>query len=199
MGRWTRPWVFGEWTEVHAVCGRAVGAVPNREGEGEARTGKPFILVLKVHPCLCWKMSLNFPFLTKQHLKKSKQTEEDMLYGTIVRTPTKRRFLGTTTPNKSRKVWNPCLRCINSLPLSFVVTSSGLLFLFFFNQFNATSSSSSTTSNSTMRCAFGGTVCRSPVPRLPLSAKKVCFIVLLTEDWCTSMDLESLVVVTWFL
>uniref|UniRef100_H3DN66 Protein regulator of cytokinesis 1b n=1 Tax=Tetraodon nigroviridis TaxID=99883 RepID=H3DN66_TETNG len=77
----------------------------------------------------------------ERHLKKSKQTEEDMLYGTIVRTPTKRRFLGTTTPNKSRK-------------------------------FNATSSSSSTTSNSTMRCAFGGTVCRSPVPRLPLSANK---------------------------
>uniref|UniRef100_A0A7N6FBA4 Protein regulator of cytokinesis 1b n=1 Tax=Anabas testudineus TaxID=64144 RepID=A0A7N6FBA4_ANATE len=69
----------------------------------------------------------------ERHLKKSKQTEEDMLYGTTVRTPTKRRFLGTTTPNKSRK-------------------------------FNATSSISSATSNSTMRSAFGGTVCRSPVP-----------------------------------
>ncbi|XP_056877393.1 protein regulator of cytokinesis 1b isoform X1 [Takifugu flavidus] len=78
----------------------------------------------------------------ERHLKKSKQTEEDMLYGTIIRTPTKRRFLGTPTPNKSRK-------------------------------FNATSSSSSATPNSTMRCAFGGTVCRSPVPRLPLSANKV--------------------------
>nr|XP_046251920.1 protein regulator of cytokinesis 1b isoform X2 [Scatophagus argus] len=76
-----------------------------------------------------------------RHLKKSKQTEEDMLYGTTVRTPTKRRFLGTTTPNKSRK-------------------------------FNATSSISSATSNSTMRSAFGGTVCRSPVPRPPLSANK---------------------------
>lgn len=39
-----------------------------------------------------------------QHLKKSKQTEEDMLYGTAVRTPTKRRLLGTPTSNKSRKV-----------------------------------------------------------------------------------------------
>ncbi|KAM7424650.1 hypothetical protein PAMA_000821 [Pampus argenteus] len=40
----------------------------------------------------------------ERQLKKSKQTEEDMLYGTAVRTPTKRRFLGTTTPNKSRKM-----------------------------------------------------------------------------------------------
>ncbi|XP_034428268.1 protein regulator of cytokinesis 1b isoform X1 [Hippoglossus hippoglossus] len=78
----------------------------------------------------------------ERHFKKSKQTEEDMLYGTAVRTPTKRRFLGTTTPNnKSRK-------------------------------FNATASISSATSNSTMRSVYGGTVCRSPVPRPPLSANK---------------------------
>ncbi|XP_034743935.1 protein regulator of cytokinesis 1b [Etheostoma cragini] len=74
-------------------------------------------------------------------LKKNKQTEEDMLYGTAVRTPTKRRLLTTTTPNKSRK-------------------------------FNATSSMSSATPNSTSRSVFGGTVCRSPVPRPPLSANK---------------------------
>lgn len=158
-----------------------MGAVSNREGEGEARTGKAFIFVLEVHPFL----SKIFSFSTKQHLKKSKQTEEDMLYGTIIRTPTKRRFLGTPTPNKSRKVSNlslfegVVLRCTNSaLP----VLCSNLLS--YFNQFNATSSSSSTTSNSTMRCAFGGTVCRSPVPRLPLSANKVRFIVRLTEDSC---------------
>ncbi|XP_069581721.1 protein regulator of cytokinesis 1b [Brachyistius frenatus] len=78
----------------------------------------------------------------ERHLKKSKQTEEDMLYGTAVRTPTKRRFLGTTTPNKTRKL------------------------------FNATSSISSGTSNSTMRSVYGGTVCRSPVLRPPLSANK---------------------------
>ncbi|XP_030576160.1 protein regulator of cytokinesis 1b isoform X4 [Archocentrus centrarchus] len=78
----------------------------------------------------------------ERHIKKSKQTEEDMLYGTAVRTPTKRRFLGTTTPNKSRKMCN------------------------------ATSSMSSGTSNSTMRSVYGGTVCRSPVPRPPLSANK---------------------------
>ncbi|CAJ1049887.1 protein regulator of cytokinesis 1 isoform X2 [Xyrichtys novacula] len=77
----------------------------------------------------------------ERHLKKSKQTEVDMLYGTTVQTPTKRRFLGTTTPSKTRK-------------------------------FNATSSISSATSNSTMRSAFGGTVCRSPVPRPPLSVNK---------------------------
>ncbi|XP_044212420.1 protein regulator of cytokinesis 1b isoform X1 [Thunnus albacares] len=78
----------------------------------------------------------------ERHLKKSKQTEEDMLYGTAVRTPTKRRFLGTTTPNKSRKMGN------------------------------TTSSISSVASNSTMRSVYGGTVCRSPVPRPPLSANK---------------------------
>ncbi|XP_060924474.1 protein regulator of cytokinesis 1b [Limanda limanda] len=79
----------------------------------------------------------------ERHLKKSKQTEEDMLYGTAVRTPTKRRLLGSTTPNnKSRK-------------------------------FNATASVSSAGSNSTMRSVHGGTVCRSPVPpRPPLSANK---------------------------
>lgn len=32
-----------------------------------------------------------------------------MLYGTVVRTPTKRRFLGTATPNKSRKVSRLCV------------------------------------------------------------------------------------------
>uniref|UniRef100_A0A669CSB2 Protein regulator of cytokinesis 1b n=1 Tax=Oreochromis niloticus TaxID=8128 RepID=A0A669CSB2_ORENI len=45
----------------------------------------------------------------ERHIKKSKQTEEDMLYGTAVRTPTKRRFLATTTPNKSRKMVNASL------------------------------------------------------------------------------------------
>ncbi|XP_056605559.1 protein regulator of cytokinesis 1b isoform X2 [Triplophysa dalaica] len=36
--------------------------------------------------------------------KKSKQTEEDMVYGTVIRTPTKRRILGSTTPGKARKL-----------------------------------------------------------------------------------------------
>uniref|UniRef100_A0A8C6VRT6 Protein regulator of cytokinesis 1b n=1 Tax=Nothobranchius furzeri TaxID=105023 RepID=A0A8C6VRT6_NOTFU len=73
----------------------------------------------------------------ERHMKKSKQSEEDMLYGTI-RTPTKRRFVGTPTPNKTRKV-----------------------------------DLSSATSNSSMRSAYGGTVCHSPVPCIPLSANKV--------------------------
>ncbi|KAL6113637.1 prc1 [Pungitius sinensis] len=77
----------------------------------------------------------------ERHLKKSKQTEEDMLYGTAVRTPTKRRLLGAQTPTKSRK-------------------------------FNATSSISSAASNSTSRSVYGGTLCRSPALRPPLSANK---------------------------
>ncbi|TSK20021.1 Protein regulator of cytokinesis 1 [Bagarius yarrelli] len=40
----------------------------------------------------------------ERHLKKSKQTEEDMLYGTAVRSPVKRRFLGSMTPCKTRKL-----------------------------------------------------------------------------------------------
>ncbi|XP_066513190.1 protein regulator of cytokinesis 1-like isoform X2 [Hoplias malabaricus] len=77
----------------------------------------------------------------ERQLKKNKQTEEDMLYGTAVRTPTKRRFLGSMTPSKARKL-------------------------------NATSSTSTGTSNSTVRSAFGGTVCHSPVSRPPISGCK---------------------------
>ncbi|XP_051919889.1 protein regulator of cytokinesis 1b isoform X2 [Hippocampus zosterae] len=76
----------------------------------------------------------------ERQLKKSKQTEEDMLYGTAVQTP-KRRLLGNHTPNKSRRM-------------------------------NATSSISMATSNSTMRSAasaYSGIVCRSPVPRSPMT------------------------------
>ncbi|XP_063045173.1 protein regulator of cytokinesis 1b isoform X2 [Engraulis encrasicolus] len=41
----------------------------------------------------------------ERHLKKSKQIEEEMLYGTSTRSPCKRRFLGpTTTPGKTRKL-----------------------------------------------------------------------------------------------
>uniref|UniRef100_A0A8C5AA61 Protein regulator of cytokinesis 1b n=1 Tax=Gadus morhua TaxID=8049 RepID=A0A8C5AA61_GADMO len=43
----------------------------------------------------------------ERQLKKSKQTEEDMLYGTSVRTPAKRRLLGTPTANKTRRVSPP--------------------------------------------------------------------------------------------
>ncbi|KAM7396850.1 hypothetical protein PAMP_019858 [Pampus punctatissimus] len=40
----------------------------------------------------------------ERQMKKSKQTQEDMLYGTSVRTPAKRRIAGTPTPGKVRKL-----------------------------------------------------------------------------------------------
>ncbi|XP_041853863.1 protein regulator of cytokinesis 1-like isoform X2 [Melanotaenia boesemani] len=40
----------------------------------------------------------------ERQLKKTKQTQEDMLYGTTVKTPSKRRLAGTTTPGKMRKL-----------------------------------------------------------------------------------------------
>ncbi|XP_016331384.1 protein regulator of cytokinesis 1-like isoform X2 [Sinocyclocheilus anshuiensis] len=57
-------------------------------------------------------------------MKKIKQTEEDLLYGTIIRTPTKRRLAGTPTPGKARKLTsrmcsstpNTTLRSICSSP-----------------------------------------------------------------------------------
>ncbi|XP_018620540.1 protein regulator of cytokinesis 1-like isoform X2 [Scleropages formosus] len=76
----------------------------------------------------------------ERQMKKSKQIEEDMMYGTAVRTPSKRRLGGNNTPGKTRKL-------------------------------NFTSSISGATPNSTMRSAFGGTVCHSPMSRPPLSAK----------------------------
>ncbi|XP_053573683.1 protein regulator of cytokinesis 1 isoform X2 [Bombina bombina] len=72
--------------------------------------------------------------------KKNRQLEKEMFYGSIPKTPTKRRVLGSTTPGKMRKL-------------------------------NGTSISSSA-SNSTLRSAFSGTVCHSPVSRPPLSGGK---------------------------
>ncbi|XP_078113293.1 protein regulator of cytokinesis 1-like isoform X1 [Sander vitreus] len=40
----------------------------------------------------------------ERQMKKTKQTQEDMLYGTSMRTPSKRRVAGTPTPGKVRKV-----------------------------------------------------------------------------------------------
>ncbi|XP_010881714.2 protein regulator of cytokinesis 1 isoform X1 [Esox lucius] len=76
--------------------------------------------------------------------KKSQQMEQDLMYGTSVKTPSKRRLAGTPTPGKARRV-----------------------------NLNATSSVSGATPNSTLRSAFGGTVCRSPLPRTPMSANKL--------------------------
>lgn len=156
---------------------RSSGSCTGWRRRGRSKNGWGLPLCAGGSSSFCRSMALNFSFHfpTNQHLKKSKETEEDMLYGTIVRTPTKRRFLGTTTtPNKSRKVskLRVCV-CVCEMyrPLLWAALTPPCLY-----QFNATSSSSSTTSNSTMRCAFGGTVCRSPVLRLPLSANKVGFM-----------------------
>lgn len=72
-------------------------------------------------------------------IKKSRQLEEEMYYGSAPKTPNKRRVLGSTTPSKMRKL-------------------------------NGTSVSNST--NTTLRSAFGGTMCHSPVSRPPPSGGK---------------------------
>lgn len=107
MGKWTESWVSSKRPEVSAVCGGTVGAAPNRERTGEIRKGNKLCCRIKdLVFMLCEKCVDSSLMSPEQQLKKNKQTEEDMLYGTTVRTPTKRRFLGTTTPNKSRKVVN---------------------------------------------------------------------------------------------
>uniref|UniRef100_A0A8C1AAC6 Protein regulator of cytokinesis 1a n=2 Tax=Cyprinus carpio TaxID=7962 RepID=A0A8C1AAC6_CYPCA len=47
----------------------------------------------------------------ERQMKKMKQTEEDLLYGTIIRTPTKRRLAGTPTPGKTRKLISTSSMC----------------------------------------------------------------------------------------
>lgn len=37
-------------------------------------------------------------------MKKTKQMQEEMLYGTMAKTPSKRRIGGTPTPGKMKKV-----------------------------------------------------------------------------------------------
>uniref|UniRef100_A0A672PVJ5 Protein regulator of cytokinesis 1-like n=1 Tax=Sinocyclocheilus grahami TaxID=75366 RepID=A0A672PVJ5_SINGR len=51
----------------------------------------------------------------ERQMKKMKQTEEDLLYGTTIRTPTKRRLAGTPTPGKTRKLISTSSMC-NSTP-----------------------------------------------------------------------------------
>ncbi|XP_029909679.1 protein regulator of cytokinesis 1-like isoform X2 [Myripristis murdjan] len=50
----------------------------------------------------------------ERQMKKSKQTEEDMLYGTSIRTPSKRRMAGTPTPGKVRKLNGTSIASTNS-------------------------------------------------------------------------------------
>ncbi|XP_016322317.1 protein regulator of cytokinesis 1-like isoform X2 [Sinocyclocheilus anshuiensis] len=47
----------------------------------------------------------------ERQMKKMKQTEEDLLYGTTIRTPTKRRLAGTPTPGKTRKLISTSSMC----------------------------------------------------------------------------------------
>ncbi|XP_061620766.1 protein regulator of cytokinesis 1b isoform X2 [Phyllopteryx taeniolatus] len=112
-----------------------IDAWENEQGSGFLVNGQKFLKYVEEQ----WKLHQTDKEREKleRHLKKSKQTEEDMLYGTAVQTP-KRRLLGNHTQNKSRRM-------------------------------NATSSISVATSNSTMRSAYGGMVCRSPVPCSPMS------------------------------
>ncbi|KAG8440611.1 hypothetical protein GDO86_006383 [Hymenochirus boettgeri] len=72
-------------------------------------------------------------------LKKNRQLEEEMFFGSVPKTPNKRRVLGPNTPSKSRKLNGTCI---------------------------------SSSSNSTMRSAFGGTMCHSPVSRPPICGSK---------------------------
>ncbi|XP_061520123.1 protein regulator of cytokinesis 1b isoform X2 [Phycodurus eques] len=111
-----------------------IDAWENEQGSGFLVNGQKFLKYVEEQ----WKLHQTDKEREKleRHLKKSKQTEEDMLYGTAVQTP-KRRLLGNHTQNKSRRM-------------------------------NATSSISVATSNSTMRSAYGGIVCRSPVPCSPM-------------------------------
>uniref|UniRef100_A0A3Q2QKD5 Protein regulator of cytokinesis 1 n=1 Tax=Fundulus heteroclitus TaxID=8078 RepID=A0A3Q2QKD5_FUNHE len=55
----------------------------------------------------------------ERQLKKTKQTQEDMLYGTTMRTPTKRRLPGNPTPGKMRKINS------SSTPSSFLNAGHG--------------------------------------------------------------------------
>lgn len=68
----------------------------------------------------------------ERQLKKNEQTQKDMLYGTSIRTPSKRRLAGTPTPVKLRKIngastlstptsflgGTMCLSSVQKLPLS---------------------------------------------------------------------------------
>lgn len=70
-----------------------------------------------------------------QQMKKSKQIEEDMLYGTSLKTPTKRRLGAAPTPGKSRKVVQEhvyvyvriCCVCLLTLHVFFFITPTSVL------------------------------------------------------------------------
>lgn len=117
-----------------------------------------------------------------------------MLYGTTMRTPSKRRIAGTPTPGKVRKVGVCCTFIYHCVFIDYAVMTdcrcvkrvkSLYPFCFFFslsNQLNGTSTLSTPTSF--LSSGLGGTKCQSSFLKAPLSASKVrplslfCLIVL---------------------
>ncbi|KAJ0056517.1 hypothetical protein NL108_009717 [Boleophthalmus pectinirostris] len=90
-------------------------------------------------------------------LKKARQTEEDMLYGTTVRTPTKRRFIGPSPSRTQNRTQSPGPKNQNQGPRSLNKTKRTLL------------SGCSLSTNSTLRSQ----VCRSPAARPPLRPAQI--------------------------
>ncbi|XP_064168166.1 protein regulator of cytokinesis 1-like isoform X2 [Anguilla rostrata] len=111
-----------------------------QEGQEFLVRGQNFQQFVEVH----WELHRTEKEREKleRHLKKSRQTEEDMLYGTVTvkRTPSKHKLPGSGTPGKTRKL-------------------------------NGTCSVSSSAPNGTLRTAWG-TLCLSPGPRPTLSVCK---------------------------
>ncbi|KAL0968804.1 hypothetical protein UPYG_G00272100 [Umbra pygmaea] len=117
----------------------------------------------------------------ERQLKKNQQMEQDVLYGTAVRTPSKRHIAGTPTPGKARKL-HTASSISSSTPNSTFRSAFGGTMCrspvprtpMSSSKLNTTSSISSSTANSTFRSAFGGTMCHSSVPRTPMSSSKQC-------------------------
>lgn len=99
----------------------------------------------------------------ERHLKKSRQTEEDMLYGTMVRTPSKRRFMGLQSPSKTQnQTRSPVFSRNQGLTKSQTFNKTRRVLL----------SGCSSSTNSSVRC-LRGQVCRSPGLRPPLSSAQI--------------------------
>lgn len=120
-------------------------------------------------------------------MKKTKQMQEEMLYGTMVKTPSKRRIGGTPTPGKMKRVngwiflWFFC-NCVNVKHEHWLKHLCPLS-----TQLNGTSTFSTPTSF--LSSGLSGTMCLSSTQKPPLSASKVlCFMLFLTVkpsglDW----------------
>lgn len=98
----------GQWAAVSWVRATAVGSTPQREGEGETGESKWHVTgftLAEIFPLdECVNEYTLFSSVWKQQMKKTKQTQEEMLYGTAKQAPPKRRLAETPTPGKIRKV-----------------------------------------------------------------------------------------------